>query len=140
MDDQFDNGFVAFRGFGQFDVVVEILFVVQANVGIHLFGKTEGDTAGYALTGSIGELHGCAFVVERSVGVVVHTVVTAEEAHFLENTTQGLVVRHESIEGVDVGECAMVIVLAKVFAFGCETSVLEGDAAVVQVGRNARGI
>ncbi len=137
---EFEDDFVLFGFFGGAGAGIEVLFVVQAQIGAEGFAEAEGEAAGEALAAVVGggEVAGVA-VVGLGVALAGHHVVAKQEGDFLEGSAQGEVVVDEGIDGLHVFVGVVGVGLIEVFGFEVEAAELVVEAGVVAVHADGLG-
>ena len=143
MRHQLDDELILLGSLCHTTLAIEILLIIDADVGDERLGEADGDTARHTMALVVVHLQ-CAWriiggIIASAIAVVAHEVVTSQWGNLLHQRLlrhDRDVVAYEAIEGVDIVEGILGVMLVEVLSLGDETSTMERQACVIHRDRD----
>ena len=134
---------VFLRRFGNTALTIEILLIVDADIGDKWLRQTQRNTAGDTMAlivvdDQLAQIIVCR-IVTGAVAVIAHEIITHQGRNLLDQTCANRdVIAGKTIEGMHIVEDVMRIMLVEILHLGDETTIVEGKTSIIHIHSHVR--
>lgn len=132
------NDLVFLRRFGNTALTIEILLIVDADIGDKWLRQTQRNTTGDTMAlivvdDQLTQIIVCR-IVTGAVAVIAHEIITHQGRNLLDQSCANRdVVAGKTIEGMHIVEGVMRIMLVEILHLGNETTMMESKTSIIHI-------